>query len=179
MRCQTPRSRRQIASRRCRRTSPWADKRVCGESDEVAAAPPCVATAIARWRLRRNRHVRERSRRLLQAQPHALCAIEVGHRARRWSFRCGPDHGGGGALVRGARAVGLRLTSIRPACVQQGKHRQRPPLPEMCARRQGPRAFRLLQHRVSKLKASTAFVGTPISASSNASESTTRGGENT
>ncbi len=30
-----------------------ADKKVCGESDEVAAAPPCVATAIARWRLRR------------------------------------------------------------------------------------------------------------------------------
>jgi hypothetical protein len=24
-----------------------ADKKVCGESDEVAAAPPCVATAIA------------------------------------------------------------------------------------------------------------------------------------
>ena len=30
-----------------------ADKKVCGESDEVAAAPPGVATAIARWRLRR------------------------------------------------------------------------------------------------------------------------------
>ena len=30
-----------------------ADKKVFGESDEVAAAPPCVATAIARWRLRR------------------------------------------------------------------------------------------------------------------------------
>ena len=29
------------------------DKKVCGESDEVAATPPCVATAIARWRLRR------------------------------------------------------------------------------------------------------------------------------
>ena len=29
------------------------NKKVCGESDEVAAAPPCVATAIARWRLRR------------------------------------------------------------------------------------------------------------------------------
>ena len=29
------------------------DKKVCGESDEVVAAPPCVGTAIARWRLRR------------------------------------------------------------------------------------------------------------------------------
>ena len=54
-RSRTPRSRRQIASRRCRRTSPLGrTKKVCGESDEVAAAPPCVATAIARWRLRRN-----------------------------------------------------------------------------------------------------------------------------
>ena len=40
------------------RAVPWnfatrVDKKVCGESDEVAAAPPCVATAIARWRLRR------------------------------------------------------------------------------------------------------------------------------
>jgi hypothetical protein len=40
------------------RAAPWnfatrVDHKFCGESDEVAAAPPCVATAIARWRLRR------------------------------------------------------------------------------------------------------------------------------
>src|ERR1700688_3757737 len=87
------------------------------------------------------------------AHPHLLAAsIEVEHRA----------------FVGGARAVGLRLTSIRPACVRQGKHHRRPPLPEMCARRQGPRAFCLLQHRVSKLKISTTSVGRTNSASSNA-----------
>jgi len=84
----------------------------------------------------------------LQSPNIVAASIEVEHRA----------------LVRGARTAGLRLTSIRPACVRQGKHHRRPPLPEMCARRQGPRAFRLLQHRVSKLKISTRT----ISASSNA-----------
>jgi hypothetical protein len=59
----------------------------------------------------------------LQSPNIVAASIEVEHRA----------------LVRGARAVGLRLTSIRPACVRQGKHHRRPPLPEMCARRQGPR----------------------------------------
>jgi hypothetical protein len=78
----------------------------------------------------------------LQSPNIVAALIEVEHRA----------------LVRGARAVGLRLTSIRPACVRQGEH-QRPPLPEMCARRQGPKAFRLLQRRVSKLKISTTSVG--------------------
>jgi hypothetical protein len=88
----------------------------------------------------------------LQSPNIVAASIEVEHRA----------------LVRGARAVGLRLTSIRPACVRQGKHHRRPPLQEMCARRQRPRAFRLLQHRVSKLKVSTTSVGRTSSASSNA-----------
>src|ERR1700719_1303464 len=47
----------------------------------------------------------------LQSPNIVVASIEVEHRA----------------LVRGARTVGLRLTSIRPACVRQGKHHRRPP----------------------------------------------------
>src|ERR1700686_1854021 len=75
----------------------------------------------------------------LQSPNIVAASIEVEHRA----------------LVRGARTVGLRWLCIRPAGVRQGKPHRRPLLPEMGARRQGPRAFRLLQPPHSKLKIST------------------------
>ena len=124
------------------------------ERERLSVAPDAPQGKVRRSESYAHPHLRTQHATTNDLQsPNIVAAlIEIEHRA----------------LVRGARAVGLRLTSIRPACVRQGKHHRRPPLPEMCARRQGPRAFRLLQHRVSKLKISTTSVGRTISASSNA-----------
>jgi hypothetical protein len=115
---------------------------------KASCRPTCRSESYAHPHLR-TQHATTNDR----LSPNIVAAwIEVEHRA----------------LVRGARAVGLRLTAIRTACVRQGKHHRRPPLPEMCARRQGRKVFRLLQHRVSKLTISTTSVGRTISTGSNA-----------